>query len=166
MTRTLSLLATLAVMAYGCVTTGVTPEKTQLQIREYQTRSYETTDTKLIMKALLNVLQDDGYVVKNANTDLGLLTATKEANVEDKGTAILLSLLAGHNARWTKNSIIECSGNISDFGKETRVRVNFQMKLINNKGEPVDVKQIDDSKFYQEFFTKVDKGVFIQKEKI
>ena len=36
---------------------------------------------KLVMKAMLNVLQDDGYVVKNAVVDLGLITATKEIDV-------------------------------------------------------------------------------------
>ena len=40
------------------------------------------------------------------------------------------------------------------------------MKIINNKGEVVDVKQVDDAAFYQDFFSKVDKGIFIEKEKI
>jgi len=30
----------------------------------------------------------------------------------------------------------------------------------------MDVRQIDDAKYYQEFFGKVDKGIFIQKEKL
>ncbi len=149
----------------GCAP-RVQPQQTQLQVREFQTRSYETDDVKMVMKALLNVLQDDGYIVKNANVDLGLLTATKEIDVENKGAAVLLTLLGGENARYNKNSIVECSGNISEFGKETRVRVNFQAKVMNNKGEVVDVKQIDDPTFYQNFFSKVDKGIFIQKENL
>lgn len=43
------------------------PQKTQLEIREFQTRSYETKDIKMVMKSLLNVLQDDGFIVKNAS---------------------------------------------------------------------------------------------------
>jgi len=38
--------------------------------------------------------------------------------------------------------------------------------MMNNKGEVMDVRQIDDAKYYQEFFGKVDKGIFIQKEKL
>lgn len=159
-------LSILSVFSYGCATTGVDPQKTQLQIREFQTRSYDINDTKMVMKAMLNVLQDDGYIVKNANADLGLLTATKEVDVENKTTAIVASLFGGYNARWNKNSIIECSANVSEFGDQTRVRVNFVTKLMNNKGEVVEVRQIDDQTFYEQFFSKVDKGFFLQKEKL
>jgi PBP1b-binding outer membrane lipoprotein LpoB len=33
------------------------PQKTQLQTRQVQTREYDTNDVKLVMKAVLNVLQ-------------------------------------------------------------------------------------------------------------
>ncbi len=163
--KSLLLFGLIFMSLMGCVARHPPDtEKTQLQIREFQTRSYQTQDVKMVMKSLLSVLQDDGYIVKNANIDLGLLTATKEVDVENKGSAMLLRLLGGHEARWSKNSIIECSANVSEHGQETRVRVNFQMKVMNNKGEVVVVKSIDDQKHYQEFFAKVDKGIFIQKE--
>lgn len=155
-----------SLMILGCVTTPATPPKTQLEIREFQTRDYETSDVKMVMKSLLNVLQDDNYIVKNANVELGLLSATKEIDVESKGQAVLLSLLAGQNARWKKNSTIECSGNVTEMGKVTKVRVNFQIKTMDNKGGVVEVKTIEDPQFYQEFFAKVDKGIFIGKQKL
>ena len=154
------------VFAIGCATTGVTPTKTQLQIREFQTRSYETNDVKMVMKAMLNVLQDDGFIVKNANVELGFLTATKEVDVESKGEAFVAALFLGTQARWKKNSIIESTANVSEFGKQCRVRVNFQVKVMDNKGGVLEVKQIEDERYYQEFFSKVDKGIFIQKEKL
>ena len=49
------------------------PPRSQLEIRQEQTREYDTHDTRLVMKALLNVLQDDGFIVKNAVVDLHLL---------------------------------------------------------------------------------------------
>src|SRR3989304_1429242 len=61
------------------------PEKSQLQIRELQTRMYDTSDTKMVMKTMLNVLQDDGFIVTEANTELGFLTASKDISVETKG---------------------------------------------------------------------------------
>lgn len=154
------------VFAIGCATTGVTPTKTQLQIREFQTRSYETNDVKMVMKAMLNVLQDDGFIVKNANVELGFLNATKEVDVESKGEAFVAALFLGAQARWKKNSIIESTANVSEFGKQCRVRVNFQVKVMDNKGGVLEVKQIEDERYYQEFFSKVDKGIFIQKEKL
>jgi len=150
----------------GCTTTTPTPTKTQLEIREFQTREYDTNDVKMVMKSLLNVLQDDGYIVKNANVELGLLSATKEIDVESKGQAFLLVLLAGKDARWRKNSIIECSGNVTEMGKVCKVRVNFQVKTMDNVGAVIEVKTIDDALFYQTFFAKVDKGIFIGKQKL
>lgn len=155
----------LILFAFGCAT-GSTTQKTQLQIREFETRTYDTSDVKMVMKAMLNVLQDDGFIVKNAALDLGLLSAEKAVDVENKGEAFMSALFWGVNARWKKASIIECTGNVSDFGKQTRVRVNFQLKLLDNHGGIVEVKQIEDEKYYQDFFAKVDKGIFIQKEKL
>jgi len=162
-----ALVLILSIFVAGCATTGgVTPGKTQLQIREFQTRTYETNDVKMVMKAMLNVLQDDGFIVKNANVELGLLTATKEVDVESKSEAFVAALFLGAQARWKKNSIIESTANVSEFGKQCRVRVNFQVKVMDNRGGVLEVKQIEDEKYYQDFFSKVDKGIFIEKERL
>lgn len=163
MKKIVRLLAVSVLFVFGCVVpTPPTPQMTQLQIRELQTRSYETNDVKMVMKAMLNVLQDDGFIVKNADTDLGFLTATKEIDVEDKVEA----LLNREGARWRKNLIIEATANVSDFGSQCRVRINFQMKYFDNLGGVIAVLPAEDQKFYQNFFAKVDKGIFIQKEKL
>ncbi len=53
-------------------------EQTQLERRQYQQRDFDTNDVKLVMKAVLNTLQDDGFTVRNAVVDLGLISAVKE----------------------------------------------------------------------------------------
>ena len=136
----------------------------QLQIREFQTRAFETADTLLVMKALLNVLQDDFYIVKNADAALGLVTATKEIDVDDRG--FWKKAFSDANERWKKNAVVECSGTVSGHGKQTRVRMNFQVKTYDNTGAVMGVAQVQDQKFYQDFFAKVDKGVFLAKEKL
>ena len=55
---------------------------------------------------------------------------------------------------------------MSQFGKQVKVRINFQLKAYNNKGELIELGQIDNAEFYQNFFAKVDKGLFIKKENI
>ena len=120
----------------------------------------------MVLKAVLNVLQDDDFIVKNANTELGLLNATKEVDVSSCGEKFVALLFAGNNARYKQNSIIECSANVSEHGPQTRVRMNFQMKVLDNRGGVMKVTNIEDEAFYREFFAKVDKGVFIQKEKL
>jgi hypothetical protein len=167
MRKTCLSLLIVSIFAFGCASTGALPPKSQLQIREYQTRSYDINDTKTVMKAMLNVLQDDGFIVKNAVMELGLLSAEKSVDIEDKSEAFWAKFWAGkYQAIYKKASIIECTGNVSEYGKQTRVRINFQIKVFDNKGGILEVKQIDDEKYYQEFFSKVDKGIFIQKEKL
>ena len=160
------VLLVVNMFAFGCATTEVTPQKTQLQMREFQTRTYEISDSKVVMKAMLNVLQDDGFIVKNAVLELGLLSAEKAVDVESKSEAFWAKFWSGHYATYKKESLIECTGNVSEYGKQTRVRINFQLKIIDNKGGVMDVQQIEDEKYYQDFFSKVDKGIFIQKEKL
>lgn len=150
----------------ACVPQPVTPPRTQLEIREFQTRSWPVKDTKMVMKAMLNVLQDDGFIAKNAVVDLGLLTATKELDIQDSGEVFWNQFFMGERALWRKNSIIDASANVTETAQETKVRINFSLKVFNNRGGVVEVKQIEDPLYYQEFFAKVDKGIFLQKEKL
>lgn len=140
--------------------------KSQLEIREMQTRNFADCDSTKVLKALLDVLQDDGFVVKNAVTELGLLSAIKEVDVSNAGEAVISSVLFGIHARWNKNSIIEATANVSPAAKDCKVRVTFQSKTLNNRGEVVGIRDIADAKYYQEFFAKVDKGIFIHREGI
>jgi hypothetical protein len=71
-----------------------------------------------------------------------------------------------HEPRFKKSAITEVSANISEFGDQTRVRLNFRLKILDNQGGTAEVKQIDDPKFYQNFFSTVDKAVFLAKENL
>ena len=170
MRRTIFLLLPLisiTMLISGCF--APKPEKTQFQIREFQTRSYDTTDFKMVMKAVMGALQDESFILRQADLDLGFITAQKELDVESAGERFLsgfVAFLGGGTARYQKNSITEASANVSAFGDEVRVRVNFQNKLIDNQGKTIKVEQIEDQKFYQEFFSKVDKSIFIAKEEL
>jgi hypothetical protein len=143
-----------------------TKQKSQLEIREMQTRTYPTRDVKMIMKAMMNVLQDDNFIIKQVNMEMGFFNAAKEFDVEDSGEKMWKTFWAGKNATYKKNSTIECTTNISEFGNEMKVRANFQVKVMDNKGAYVLVGDIDDPIYYQNFFSKVDKGIFIEKEKL
>ena len=166
MRRVWLLMPLVALFAVGCATGNAKPIPTQMQIREYQTRMYDTTDTKMVMKAMLNVLQDDGFIVKNAVVELGLLSAEKQVDIESTGEAFLATFFAGSAATWKKARCIDCTANVNEYGDQVRVRVNFQMKVLNNKGGIMKLEQVKDQKYYQNFFSKVDKGIFIEKEEL
>ncbi|MFA4875759.1 MAG: hypothetical protein WC956_00385 [bacterium] len=162
------LLLSLFFIVSGCVWGTASPPKTQLEIREFQTRDFDTKDAKLVIKALLNTLQDDGYTIKNADANLGFLSATKEIDLG--GSPGYIWTWGNNNpkeeARWRKLKVIDATANVTEFGNKTRVRVSFQEKILDNLGAVMEAHQIDDAKFYQDFFVKVDKGIFLQKEKL
>jgi len=157
----------LALCLAGCAMPGQQGvQQTQLQEREYQTRLFDTTDQKAVMKALLGALQDDGFVISQANTDLGLLSAQKEVEVKNEGEAFLSTLLAGSEATYQNNAIMEATANVSAFGQQTRVRLNVVQKVMDNKGGVMDVRPVSDQKFYQDFFETVSKSLFILNQKL
>ncbi len=169
MRRNLPLLLLFALALSGCVWGTAKPPKTQLQIREFQTRAFDTKDQKLVIKTLLNVLQDEGFTIKNADADLGFLSATKEIDLGGGGGESIFfgwGDKSSEPSRWRKLKVIDATANVSEYGNQTRVRVSFQQKILDNLGAVMQAKQIDDEKFYQDFFSKVDKGIFIQKEKL
>lgn len=159
------LLALALVSGAGCASTSPAPPKTQLEIREYQTREFDTSDSKLVMKAMLNVLQDEGFMVRQANSELGFLSAQREIEVKKTPTFFDL-LMQGKDARYEKNSIIEVTVNVSARAEKTRVRANFQLKVMDNVGAVAKVRTMSEAAYYQEFFAKVDKAVFLEKERL
>ena len=150
----------------GCITRPPAPARTQLQVREFETREFEVHNSRRVMKSLLNVLQDEGFIVKNAVVELGLITATRSVDLEDSNDAFFRSLFMGDQAVWQKNAEIEVSINCSEVRDGTRVRANFQRKILDNRGGIMRVENVDDAIFYQDFFSKVDKGLFLERERL
>ncbi len=146
----------------------ITP-MTQLEKRQFQTRNYETIDKPLVMKAMLNVLQDEGFIVYNANPLLGFIYGVKDFDTSDPNIDITKEFgLSKSRLNWNgvKVATIETTANITEYGKNMRVRVNFKRKLLNVYGNAQFIDDIHDEKYYQDFFSKVDKAIFLQKQKI
>ena len=178
-----SLLLLAAACAVGCAP-AVKPPKTQLEVRAFQTRTFDTPDTKLVMKAMLNVLQDDGYVVKNAVVELGLITAAKEVDLAPGrsgqgggifggvgGTVVFGGgggVIVGPQdpPTYRKSEMRDFTGNVSEFGQQTQVRVSFQRKVLDNRGDVMEVEPIEDAAFYQDFFSRMDKSLYLQQQKL
>ncbi len=165
--KLLPLAAIVCVLGAACAAPPPAPPKTQLQIRQFQTRVYDTRDARLVLKAVMNVLQDENFMVKNASAELGFVTATRELDISGDVTDKLMQvLLQGPYKPLRRNSIEDCTVNVSEFGDQVRVRANFQVKRIDNQGSVMDVANVEDGEFYQDFFSKLDKGIFILKEKL
>jgi hypothetical protein len=167
----LGLLMGLTVLC-GALTGCVSPlqrdtsQFTALQLRAMQTRTYEGQDPKATLKTVLNVLQDEGFLVDHGNTELGLLHGSKtieEISAQSFGTTpVFLERSFGAFGPIIDAVTIEATANVSDFGAQTKVRVNFQRKVTNSRGAVTFAAPVVDAKVYQEFFAKVERGLFIQ----
>ncbi len=158
----------------GCFTRPMldTSRMSALQIRAIQTRSYEGSDPKVALKTVLNVLQDEGFLVDYGNSELGLLHGAKNIDGVAAQRFGEAPVQVGHGYFQTANSFgpvvnvvtIEATANVSGFGGETKVRVNFQRKVANFQQGIVEATPVVDAKYYQEFFAKLERGLFIQKQ--
>ncbi len=69
-------------LLFGCATAPpssdvVTGAGTQLSTRQIQTREYDTLDKQMTMRSVVATLQDLGFVIDQADADLGTITATR-----------------------------------------------------------------------------------------
>ena len=133
------VLALVAAVTGGCVTpappdvTG-TATASQLETRVNQTRVYDTLDKPMTMRSVIATLQDLGFVIDNADVDLGTITATR---------------LAKYTMRMTVT--------VQEKGeKQVSVRANARI------GE----ENISDARTYQDFFTSLDKAMFLTQNKV
>ena len=72
------LLGTLLILA-GCAasTAAVTAGGSQVELRQMQTREYETLDKRATLRSVVATLQDLGFVIDKADYELATISATK-----------------------------------------------------------------------------------------
>ncbi|MEW6324203.1 MAG: hypothetical protein AB1515_02330 [Nitrospirota bacterium] len=105
----------------------------QMKIRSFQTRTFDTIDSNKVLRAVSAALQDLGFIIERANAPMGLVTAGQFAGQGFAG-------------------FVELTVIVRNTGKQqTEVRVNA---LFNTK-------PIEDPKIYQNFFTSVERSLFI-----
>ena len=81
MSRLQQLMALLGLLVLaGCATTtptNIAGAGTQLETRQIQTRQYDTLDKAMTMRSVVATLQDLGFTIDQADTELGTITATR-----------------------------------------------------------------------------------------
>lgn len=79
--------------------------ESQIQQRSYQTRAFDTTDQKQVLRAVIATLQDIGFVIDRADALLGSVSATKwdvyelriTVSVRERGEQIIVRANAQYN---------------------------------------------------------------------
>lgn len=131
--------------------------KTQLEIREMQTRVFDTSNTKQVYKAAINTLQDNDFSIQNIEDEVGFILAQKENKEKraNKGTVAVYStaLALGavsaafgggyngltdsgmklNNELAARTIVTVANVNVEPFGKkQTKVRVTFIERELQN----------------------------------
>ena len=81
-------LVTALVLITGCAapTDVITAGGSQLELRQIQSRDYDTLDKAGTLRAVVATLQDLGFVIDKADYDLATITATKVQKYEIRMT--------------------------------------------------------------------------------
>lgn len=66
----------------ACNTTGsakeaLTTDMSQVQLRQIQSRAFDTTNRTKMLRTIISTLQDLGFVIDKADDELGTVSATK-----------------------------------------------------------------------------------------
>jgi len=76
----IGLALPLLLLVSGCATTQqrlLDSDASQVQMRSIQTRAFDTTDREKTLRTIMATLQDLGFVIDQADVQLGSVTATK-----------------------------------------------------------------------------------------
>jgi hypothetical protein len=160
--RHLLVLLLLGTSTSGCgIWHAPPPPRSQLEVRALQTRSYDAQNLHTVMKAVIDTLQDEGFLIVHADSTLGLISGARASRIESPREAFLATLLGGDHARYRHTHRLDASASITDYGARTRVRLVLQTRTFDNFGAPLDAHVVDDARIYRDFFTKIDKSLFI-----
>ena len=120
MTLLLRLIPLVFVVA-GCASSlqPVTSGGAQLQLRQIQTREYDTLNKRDTLRSVLAALQDLGFVIDKADYELATITATKLADYQLRMTVTVRERNAGRLAVRANASVdespVENPGAYQDF---------------------------------------------------
>lgn len=128
-------------------------------LREFQTKKFSTTNQIAIMKAIINVLQDDFFFIEQTDSKIGFILASKEVDTKDPYTNIKETFGCSKKMTGIKRysfARTEANINVTLSEKETSVRVSFRKKVLNMYDVEIKIKDVFTEEDYSNFFKKVE----------
>jgi len=130
-------------------------QKNGFRVQPYQNYVFKTQDADMVMKVCINVLQDEGYYVRNISSQAGILIVER-VGINDS-----------FYDSWVGVPITtyEVIVNVMPTDKEVRVTVTFIEKKYNVYGGKFTANWVQDARVYQDFFANVERWMAMQKGK-
>ena len=142
------------------------PQVSQVQIREVQTKDFDGERALDGMKAVLAALQDEGYSIETSNTDLGLITASRVIHDIDTKSRNSQAFWYGIAKDYRAARSWTVTANVAEIGDKLRIRISLVEQELSETGGVMYSQQVTDKEPYQALFSKIDKSVFLQRNKL
>lgn len=161
-------LAFFGIFLTSCVATKrpPAPQLSQLQVRTMQTREFASETVLNGMKAVSAALQDEGYSIETANTDLGLITAVRVVDDPDTESKTAQIFWKGTANDYRAARAWKVTANIAVARKLLNIRISLVEQELNETGGIIYSQPVTDLAPYQALFSKIDKSVFLQKNNL
>lgn len=141
-----------------------------LELRQLQTRRFDSPNETSLLVASANVLQDLGFTLDESETGLGVVVGSKRRDATEAGQvvgAIVVAALLGVAMPIDQNQTIRASLVTRPISEaETAVRVTFQRIVWNNQNQVSRVEALTDASLYQQFFDRLSQSVFLTAHQI
>lgn len=136
-----------------------------LERRQIETRRFETDNEEDMLVASAQVLQDLEFTLETSDTELGLLTATKDREMGNTAGQVALVMLAAFGGTTpiydvAQKIYVTLVSNKSADNQGYNVRVSFARIIWNNMNESR-VEQITDPQIYTDFFDRLSQSLFL-----
>lgn len=160
------VLAVISLVGCQTVQRPPAPQVSQVQIRELQTKEFEGKKALDGMKAVSAALQDEGYSIETANTELGLITAKRVIDDADTSTRDAQVFWRGFAKDYRTARSWTVTANIAEIGEKLRIRISLVEQELSETGGVMYSQPVTEQEPYQALFSKVDKSVFLQRNKL
>lgn len=143
-----------------------------LQMRQLQTRYFDTSDEAAILSASAALLQDLGFNIEKSETKLGYILGTKDRDATNAGqivAAVIIAALGGGAMPVDKSQKMRACIVTYPYGEnkdKMAVRVTFQRIVWNTQGQVTTKEGLTEPAMYQEFFSKLSKSLFLEAQDI
>ena len=131
-----------------------------MELRQLQTRSFNTTNEKKLLISAAGVLQDLGFTIDESETKLGVIVGSKDRDAMEAGQIAAAVIIAAFSGA------IRASIVTRPVGKKTNLRITLQRVVWNTGGQITRREPIEDEEIYQGFFEKLSKAMFLTAHEI
>lgn len=151
-----------------------------------QTRDYDGIDQAGIIRAVMNIIQDQHYTIREVNADIGTVYADQTYDMGRPISFFGIPLAHFHQKPWEapalniemgplafggmenniylakKNSSISVVVTPSHDQQSYRVRASIEVRTFYNNGQIGDIWLIKDPNVYQKFFASLSQAIYLQ----